>query len=475
MNARSAAEWHQQLSRRDVRPAEILSYYAKRIDQLEPQLHTLLQRFDPPVQQVDSDWSIPIALKDNICVKNQLTTCGSKILANFIPPYHATVTEKLLAAGVPIVAKANLDEFAMGSSTENSAFGVTRNPWDPERVPGGSSGGSAALVAADMLPWSLGSDTGGSIRQPAALCGVVGMKPTYGLVSRYGLVAYASSLDQIGPLTRTVEDNALLLQLIAGHDPLDSTSADTPVGNICAGLGQNIKGLRLAVPKEMMGDGIDPDVRQAVVRALAVYEGLGAQIEEISLPTLPYALAAYYLIATSEASSNLARYDGVSYGYRAPNSRNLKEMYEQTRSQGFGAEVKLRIMLGTFALSAGYYDAYYKKAMQARTLLIREFTAAFASYDALVAPTSPITAFKLGEKTSDPLQMYLTDILTVAANLTGIPAMSLPCGFDHSGLPIGLQLMGKPLSEARLYQLAHAYEQACDWHLRQPALSQAVV
>ncbi|HEY9843114.1 MAG: Asp-tRNA(Asn)/Glu-tRNA(Gln) amidotransferase subunit GatA [Candidatus Sericytochromatia bacterium] len=470
MSIPSAAIWQQRLQRQEVEPAEILSYYARRSDALEPSIKGYLSRFETPVQQASSDLSIPIVLKDNICVKGQLTTCASRILENFRPPYNATVTEKLLAAGVPIVGKANLDEFAMGSSCENSAFGLTRNPWDTERVPGGSSGGSAALVAAGMVPWSLGSDTGGSIRLPAAFCGLVGLKPTYGLVSRYGLVAYASSLDQIGPLTRTVEDNALLLNLIAGHDPLDSTSASAAAPDFRQGLGQSVVGMKLGLPKEMMGAGIAPDIRAAVEAAIGVYESLGAQIEEVSLPTLPYSLAAYYLIATSEASSNLARYDGVRYGYRATQPRNLKDLYQRTRSEGFGAEVKLRIMLGTFALSAGYYDAYYKKAQQARALLIREFNQAFEKFDALLAPTSPISAFRIGEKTADPLQMYLTDILTVSANLTGIPALSLPCGFDGEGLPIGLQLMGRPLEEARLYQLAHAYEQATDWHQRVPSL-----
>lgn len=474
MSIPSAADWHQRLQRNEVQPDEILSYYSRRSDALEPKIHGYLNRFDAPVRQSQSELSIPIALKDNICVKDQPTTCASRMLENFKPPYSATVTEKLLAAGVPIVGKANLDEFAMGSSCENSAFGPTRNPWDIERVPGGSSGGSAALVAAGMVPWSLGSDTGGSIRLPAAYCGLVGLKPTYGLVSRYGLVAYASSLDQIGPLTRTVADNAMLLNLIAGHDSLDSTSAEVQIPDYRAGIGQSIKGMKLGVPKQMMGEGIEPEIRAAIETAIGVYESLGASIEEISLPTLPYSLAAYYLIATSEASSNLARYDGVRYGYRAPEPRNLTDMYQRTRSEGFGSEVKLRIMLGTFALSAGYYDAYYKKAQQARTLLIQEFNRAFEGCDALIAPTSPISAFKLGEKTSDPLQMYLTDILTVSANLTGIPALSVPCGFDSQGLPIGLQLLAKPLAEGKLYQLAAAYESATDWHTRIPALAAEV-
>lgn len=465
---RSAAEWSRLLAAGDVSAREILAEYAARTERIEPQINALLARFETPVQEHESPLSLPIVLKDNICVKGHATTCASRMLENFIAPYDATVTAKLLAAGVPIVAKANLDEFAMGSSTENSAFGVTRNPWNLAKVPGGSSGGSAAAVAAGLAPWSLGSDTGGSIRLPASYCGVVGLKPTYGLVSRYGLVAFASSLDQIGPFTRTVEDNALLLGLIAGHDPLDSTSAQVNKSDYTAALNQPVKGLRLGVPKEMMGEGIAVDVRQAVEAAIALYQELGAEIVELSLPTLPYALAAYYLIATSEASSNLARYDGVRYGHRAEGAKNLREMYERSRSEGFGAEVKLRIMLGTFALSSGYYDAYYKKAQQVRTLLIQEFTKAFEGVDALIAPTSPVTAFGIGEKTDDPLQMYLIDILTVAANLTGIPALSLPCGFDAGGLPIGLQLMARPLDEAGLYRLAHAYEQATDWHRQVP-------
>lgn len=472
MSLPSAADWQRRLQNQEVLPTDILAYYARRCEDLEPRIHGFIQRFDQPVQTCTSALSIPIALKDNICVENQRTTCGSHMLENFVSPYSATVTEKLLAAGVPIVGKANLDEFAMGSSCENSAFGPAHNPWDTNRVPGGSSGGSAALVAAGMVPWSLGSDTGGSIRLPAAFCGLVGLKPTYGLVSRYGLVAYASSLDQIGPLTRTVEDAALLLNLIAGHDPLDSTSASVAHQDYRAGLGQDIRGMRLGVPKEMLGEGIEGDIRQAVEKAIGVYQSLGAEIHEVSLPTLPYSLAAYYLIATSEASSNLARYDGVRYGHRTDSPRNLTDLYQRSRSEGFGSEVKLRIMLGTFALSAGYYDAYYKKAQQVRTLLIQEFERAFAECDALIAPTSPIAAFRLGERTTDPLQMYLTDILTVSANLTGIPALSQPCGFDAAGMPIGLQLMAKPLGEATLFRLASAYESATDWHTRLPALAQ---
>lgn len=471
MHFTSVQTLSQQLQQGAISPSEVLAHFNTRADRVEPQIHGFLSRFTHPVQaEVASPWAhIPIALKDNICVAGQPTTCASKILAPFVPPYHATVTEKLLAAGIPIVGKANMDEFAMGSSNENSAFGPTRNPWDVERVPGGSSGGSAALVAAGAVPWALGSDTGGSVRQPASFCGIVGMKPTYGRVSRYGLVAYASSLDQIGPLTRTVTDNALLLNLIAGHDPRDSTSSPAPTPDFTHLLGQEIRGLRIGIPSEMFGEGLAPEVKAAVDQAIATLQNLGAEIVAVSLPHSRYALAAYYLIATSEASSNLARYDGVRYGFRAEGVQNLEELYVQTRSQGFGSEVKRRIMLGTFALSSGYYDAYYKKAQQVRTLLIQDFEAAFQQCDLMLSPTSPVTAFKLGEK-SDPLSMYLTDILTVTVNLVGVPALSVPCGFDSQGLPIGLQLMGKPLDEARLYQVAHAYEQATNWHQQHPHL-----
>lgn len=468
----SVIQWQQALLNKETQSSDITRYYQERIQKREPHVKGFLKIFESPIQSHHSDLSIPIAIKDNICLKNQLTTCGSKILANFIPPYDAFVSQKLLTAGLPIIGKANMDEFAMGSSNENSAFQITHNPWNLDCVPGGSSGGSAALVAAEMVPWSLGSDTGGSVRLPASFCGVVGMKPTYGMVSRYGLVAYASSLDQIGPITATVHDNALLLSVIAGHDKQDSTSLQTPSPAFASLLNTPIQGLKLAIPKEMLGEGIDPEVRQAFETALAVYESLGAQVTEISMPTLPYSLAAYYLIATCEASSNLARYDGVRYGYRSPEAKNLKEMFEKTRTEGFGDEVKLRIMLGTFALSSGYYDAYYKKAMQVRDVLRQEFAKVFTQYDAILSPTAPMTAFKIGEKTDDPLQMYLSDIMTVSANLVGVPALSIPCGFDSAGMPIGLQLMGQALSEAKLYQLGHAYEQANTWYERRPKIVQ---
>lgn len=469
MTRYSAKYWHEQLKANEVQAAEIQDYYAQRTQKHEPRVLGFLSYFDTPELVNASTWSIPLALKDNIALKDKTLSCGSKMLANYVSPFDAHVSELLKAAGVNIVGKANMDEFAMGSSTENSAFQQTHNPWDLERVPGGSSGGSAALVAADLVPWSLGSSTGGSIRLPASFCGVVGMKPSYGRVSRYGLVAYASSLDQIGPLTNNVEDNALLLNLIAGSDSRDSTSIQSqPKTDFTALLNTPVKDKVIGVPKEMMTEGLSSDVKAAVEKALAIYSEQGAQIVEVSLPTLPYALAAYYLIATSEASSNLARFDGVRYGHRSEQSGNLMDLYLNSRSEGFGHEVKLRIMLGTFALSSGYYDAYYLKAQKARALLIRDTHKAFEQCDVMMAPTAPVTAFKLGERLKDPLQMYSTDILTVMANLTGIPALSLPCGLSD-GLPVGLQIMGKPMAEAEVYQMAFAYEQATQWHHLTPS------
>jgi aspartyl-tRNA(Asn)/glutamyl-tRNA(Gln) amidotransferase subunit A len=410
---------------------------------------------------------IPLALKDVMVTRGLRTTCGSKILSNFIPPYDATVCARLRQAGAVILGKVNMDEFAMGSSTENSAFGPCRNPWDRDYIPGGSSGGSAAAVAADLCLAALGSDTGGSIRQPAAMCGVVGLKPTYGRVSRYGLVAYASSLDQIGPLTKEVRDAAILLQAIAGHDPKDSTSVPTPVPDYQEMLGQEIKGLKIGVPREFFGVGLDPEVAAAVQEALQTLAGLGAEIVELSLPHSEYAVAAYYILAVAEASSNLARYDGVKYGFRAE-GQNLLNMYAQTRAQGFGAEVRRRIMLGTYTLSAGYYEAYYRKASQVRALIRRDFEAAFRQCQVIATPVSPTPAFRLGEKVDDPLTMYLSDIFTISANLGGIPGISVPCGFSSRGLPIGLQLMGPVFGEADLFKAAYAFEQATDFHRRKP-------
>lgn len=412
---------------------------------------------------------IPMGLKDNICTKGIPTTCSSRILQNFVPPYDATVTEKLAAVNAVLVGKLNMDEFAMGSSTENSGFFPTRNPWDPQTVPGGSSGGPAAAVAADELIYSLGSDTGGSVRQPAAFCGVVGLKPTYGRVSRYGLVAFASSLDQIGPITKDVQDCALVMNVISGHDPKDSTSAPVDVPDFTRYLVNDIKGLRVGIPCEYFAEGIDPGVKETVKQALLKLEELGAICEETSLPHTEYALSAYYIIAPAEASSNLARYDGVRYGYRSETSPDLVTMFQKTRQEGFGPEVKRRIMLGTYALSAGYYDAYYVKALKVRTLIKQDFDRAFARFDVLVSPTGPTTAFRFGEKVENPLAMYMSDICTIPVNLAGIPAISLPCGFQN-GLPVGLHIMGKPFDEGTLLRVAYTYEQNTDWHKQKPVL-----
>lgn len=406
---------------------------------------------------------IPMVLKDNMCVKGIKTTCSSKILHNFVPPYNATVVEKLAAAGAVLVGKANMDEFAMGSSTENSGFFATRNPWNTDTVPGGSSGGSAASVAAGEAIFSLGSDTGGSIRQPAAFCGVVGLKPTYGYVSRYGLIAFASSLDQIGPFTKDVRDCALVMNVIAGHDPKDSTSAPVEVPDFTKFLTGDIKGLKIGIPREYFVDGMEPGVESAVKGAIAKLQALGAEVEECSLPHTEYALPVYYLIAPAEASSNLARYDGVRYGYRHEGAEDIVSMFKKTRSEGFGAEVKRRIMLGTYALSSGYYDAYYLKALKVRTLIKEDFDKAFAKFDVLLSPTAPSTAFRFGEKADNPIQMYLSDIFTMSVNLAGIPGISIPCGFSN-GMPVGLQLMGKAFDEGTLFRVAHAFEQTGDCH-----------
>jgi aspartyl-tRNA(Asn)/glutamyl-tRNA(Gln) amidotransferase subunit A len=413
---------------------------------------------------------VPIAIKDLINVEGQPCTCSSKILRGYVSPYDATVTRKLRAAGAVLLGRTNMDEFAMGSSTENSSWGTTRNPWDLERIPGGSSGGSAAAVAADEAIAALGSDTGGSIRQPAALCGCVGMKPTYGLVSRYGLVAFASSLDQIGPFTKDVRDSALLLQAIAGHDGLDSTSVPQPVPDYAAALGGGVKGLRIGLPKEYFKPGMDREIEAAVRAAIKQLEALGAEVVEVSLPHTDYAVAVYYLIATAEASANLARFDGVRYGLRVTGSDPI-EMYAKTRGQGFGPEVKRRIILGTYALSAGYYDAYYVRAQKVRTLIRQDFEKAFTKCDVILTPTSPTPAFKLGERTADPLQMYLSDIFTISVNLAGICGLSLPCGFTSAPkLPIGLQVVGKAFDEATVLRVAQAYEQATSWTKERPAL-----
>jgi aspartyl-tRNA(Asn)/glutamyl-tRNA(Gln) amidotransferase subunit A len=481
----SIRELHQQLVRKERTATEITQAALERIRQLEPKLHSFLaitadhalaqaQRVDNQLaagEKIGLLAGIPIGIKDNLCTKGIRTTCGSHILENFLPPYESTVTQKLSEMGAVMVGKTNLDEFAMGSSTENSAYQVTANPWDITRVPGGSSGGSAAAVAADECVVALGSDTGGSIRQPASLCGVVGMKPTYGLVSRFGLVAYASSLDQIGPFGRTVEDAAILLGAIAGYDSKDSTSLKVPIPDYTQSLIPDLKGKRVGLITETFGDGLDSVVADAVRRAIEQLKALGAEIQEISCPRFRYGLPTYYVIAPSEASANLARYDGVKYGFRAEGAESLLSMYTQTRAKGFGAEVKRRIMIGTYALSAGYYDAYYLKAQKVRTLIKQDFEKAFESVDVLVCPTAPSTAFKAGEKTADPLSMYLSDLMTIPVNLAGLPGLSLPCGFDVQGLPIGLQIIGNVLREDLVIQTAYAYEQATEWHLRSPDIA----
>lgn len=414
---------------------------------------------------------IPVSIKDNICTEGINTECCSKILKGFKPPYDATVVKKLKDAGAVIFGlKANMDEFAFGSSTENSFFGPTHNPWNLNCVPGGSSGGSAAAVASDQAIMALGSDTGGSIRQPAAFCGVVGLKPTYGRVSRYGLIAFASSLDQIGPLTKDVRDSALLTRVISGYDPKDSTSVDKEVPDYTQSLGKDIKGFKVGVPEEYFVDGMDPEVKEIVNSAIEKLGKLGAQKKEVSLPHTEYAVPVYYIIATAEASSNLARFDGVQYGFRAEGDRGLIDMYKKTRGQGFGEEAKRRIILGTFALSCGYYDAYYLRALKVRTLIKQDFDRVFNEFDCIVTPTSPTTAFRIGERTQDPLKMYLSDIYTISANLAGVPAISIPCGFTRNGLPVGLQILAKPFNEETLFRVAHSYEQTAAWHKIKPRL-----
>jgi len=413
---------------------------------------------------------VPVAIKDNMCTSGIRTTCSSRILENFVPPYDATVVERLDRADAIPVGKTNLDEFAMGSTTENSGFRPTKNPWDLSRTPGGSSGGSAAAVAACEATLALGSDTGGSIRQPAGFCGVVGLKPTYGRVSRYGLVAFASSLDQIGTFSRDVRDTAMLLDVIAGHDPRDATSADNPVPDYLAELDAGAKGIRIGVPREYFGQGIEPEVEAAVRAAADTYRGLGAEVVDISLPHTEYAIATYYIIATAEASSNLARYDGVHYGHRTQDDVDIVELYSRSRAEGFGPEVKRRIMLGTFALSSGYYDAYYLKALKARQLVKRDFDEAWKQVDCVLCPTSPTVAFKLGERTQDPLAMYLSDVYTISTNLAGIPGISINCGRGAGDMPVGLQLMAKPFDEAKLLRIARAFEAATDHHAARPPL-----
>ncbi len=479
------AELQKKFTAGEVSAGEIVRAYTLRITQVEPKVKAYLTlTHEAAAAQAESldqrlkAWrktmplmGMPLAIKDNICTEGVRTTCASRMLGDFVPPYDATVIAKLRAHDYLVLGKTNLDEFAMGSSTENSAYGPTRNPWNVQHVPGGSSGGSAAAVAADECVAALGSDTGGSIRQPAAFCGVVGLKPTYGRVSRYGLVAFASSLDQIGPITKDVTDAAILLGIIAGHDPKDSTSADVPVPDYLKALKKkDLKKLKVGVPAEYFTEGLDPEVEQAVRAAIEELRNLGGDIKEVSLPTTDAAIATYYVIATAEAGSNLARYDGVKYGLRAKGTRDLLDMYMKTRSEGFGPEVKRRIMLGTYTLSAGYYDAYYGKAQAVRTLIRRDFTSAFQDVDMILTPTTPTPAFKLGEKIEDPLQMYLSDIFTISVNLAGLPAIALPCGYSKGGLPISLQLIGRPFEEDVILRAAHAYEQATQWRARKPTI-----
>ena len=478
----SIAEARSAIEKGEISPVELTLSVLERIEAVEEKVGSYVtvvkERALQQAREAESKLKegnaeallgIPLAIKDNICTEDIKTTCSSRILENYIPPYESAATERLNKEGYVLTGKTNLDEFAMGSSTENSAFGRTRNPWDLERVPGGSSGGSAVAVAASECLAALGSDTGGSIRQPAAFCGVVGLKPTYGRVSRYGLVAFASSLDQIGPITKNVRDSALLMNIISGRDMRDSTSADINVPDFTSLLGHDIKGLKIGIPKEYFIEGVDREVESSVKEAIRKLESLGAVPVEISLPHTEYAIATYYILATSEASSNLARYDGVKYGLRVEGD-DLIDMYRKTRESGFGPEVKRRIILGTYALSSGYYDAYYKKAQQVRTLIVQDFAKAFEEVDVIVTPTTPTPAFKAGEKTEDPLQMYLTDIFTISLNLAGVPGISVPCGFTSGNLPVGLQIIGKHFDEESVLKTAYAFEQATEWHMRKPEL-----
>ncbi len=481
LNWLSIEDAHAQLTSRQISSVELTQACLDRIDAVEDRIQSFLtltpESALTQAEQADRMLAageggpltgIPVQIKDVMCTEGVPTTCASRMLENFVPVYNATAVEKLMAQGAVMLGKGNMDEFAMGSSTENSAFHPTHNPWGLDRVPGGSSGGSAAAVAAGECLFALGSDTGGSIRQPAALCGVTGLKPTYGLVSRFGLVAFASSLDQIGPLTKDVEDSALVLNAIAGHDPRDSTSIPGERPDYTKALTGDIKGLRLGIPKEYFGDDLDPAVDAALRQGIKTLEDAGATVEECSLPLTSYALAVYYIIAPSECSTNLSRFDGVKYGFSAGDAATAWETQERTRALGFGPEVKRRIMLGTYALSAGYYDAYYLKALKVRTLIKQEFDEAFQRFDALITPTTPTTAFRIGEKANDPVSMYKSDVLTIPVNIVGIPCISVPCGFSE-GLPIGMQVMGKALSEETILNIAYTYQQATDWHAKRPS------
>ncbi|WP_457621738.1 Asp-tRNA(Asn)/Glu-tRNA(Gln) amidotransferase subunit GatA [Persephonella sp.] len=473
---KSIKELKELIEKKEVKPSEVMESFAQRTRDVEGNIKSYVtdltdqaveraKQLDEKISnlsEIPELFGIPIAIKDNISTKDIRTTCSSKILENYVPPFDATVIKKLKNKEYLITGKTNLDEFAMGSSTENSAFFVTKNPWDTDRVPGGSSGGSAAAVSAGLVPAALGSDTGGSIRQPAAFCGVIGLKPTYGRVSRYGLVAFASSLDQIGTFTRTVEDTAILLNIISGKDPKDSTSADVEVPDFTQFLDKDIKGIKIGIPEEFFVEGLDPQIKELVMDSAKLLEKEGAELVSISMPTTKYAIEAYYIIAPSEASSNLARYDGVRYGFRASDYRDLEEMYSRTRDEGFGAEVKRRIMLGTYSLSSGYYDAYYLKAQKVRTLIYQDFMKAFEQVDLILTPTTPDVAFRIGEKADDPLQMYLSDIFTVSVNMAGVPGMSIPCGFKN-GLPVGMQLIGKPFDEGTIIQVADRFTKLKDF------------
>ena len=482
LNWLSIQEAHAQLTSRQISSVELTQACLDRIDAVEDRVQSFLTLTPETAlsQAADADrmlgageggplTGVPVQIKDVMCTEGVPTTCASRMLENFVPVYNATAVERLMGQGAVMLGKGNMDEFAMGSSCENSAFHLTRNPWDLDRVPGGSSGGAAASVAAGEAIYALGSDTGGSVRQPAALCGVVGLKPTYGLVSRYGLIAFASSLDQIGPVGRSVMDCALALNAIAGHDPRDATSVRREPTDYTATLGQDIKGMRLGVPEEYFVDGMDSGARKAVEEAVSTLEGLGASVRPVSLPTTRYALACYYIIAPSECSANLARYDGVKYGYSYQDTNDMWEAMEKTREYGFGPEVTRRVMLGTYALSSGYYDAYYLKAQRARTLIRQDFDRVFQDVDALVTPTSPVTAFKIGEKTGDPVQMYLIDVCTLPVNIAGLPGLSVPCGFSD-GLPVGMQFIGPHFSEETLLRTARAYEAATEWSSARPEI-----
>ncbi len=466
----------EKLDKKEITKEEMLASYQNRINEKEKDVQAFVtiteQEAKEDLKQKANSPSklagIPIGIKDNICTKGVKTTCASKMLENFVAPYDATVMEKINEAGMVSLGKLNMDEFAMGGSTEHSYFKKTKNPWNLNKVPGGSSGGSAAAVAAGMVPWALGSDTGGSIRQPASFCGIVGLKPTYGLVSRFGLVAFASSLDQIGTLTKDVKDSALLLNVIAGHDEKDSTSANREKEDYTKALKNDVKGLKIGVPKEYFGDGINTEVKEAIEKVIEKYRQLGATVEECSLDVADYALATYYIIACAEASSNLGRFDGIRYGYRTKNYENLKDIYRNSRSEGFGAEVKRRIILGTYVLSSGYYDAYYKKAQQVRTLVKNEYAKNFAKYDVILTPTASNVAFDIGSKINDPLEMYLADLCTVPVNIAGLPGISVPCGLNSEGMPIGFQLIGKPFDESTILNAAYTYEQNTDFRKNKP-------